>query len=253
MVEALTARMSDLLTTGRFSDFTIECGEAKEVFKVHKMVLCPASSYFSDVCLNGEFEESRTGKVHLADTDPEVLRCALQYVYTGKYASGELDIQPGVDTVSKRMWFHAKVYILADYISVDSLRYESLKQFQTLALDITRIDTPAPSCLDLFQHILANTAHTDTGIRPVLLQFGAIMRPQKDFGVLEELLMTEEPFAWILAKQMRQLILAEAAQADELRTRFGYAETFFTNHPSTFACPIQNASYLTSLPDEYAL
>jgi hypothetical protein len=48
---ALVARNRTMLTTGRYSDLTINCGG--EVFKVHQVILRPASKFFEAVCDGG--------------------------------------------------------------------------------------------------------------------------------------------------------------------------------------------------------
>merc|ERR550519_2626976 len=67
------------------ADLTIECG--KEIFRVHKVVLCSRSPVFRAM-MQGDMLEARKGEVIVTDVDPGTFAAMLHYVYTGELKEG---------------------------------------------------------------------------------------------------------------------------------------------------------------------
>ncbi|PHH88942.1 hypothetical protein CDD83_6862 [Cordyceps sp. RAO-2017] len=83
---ALYQNIRQLFLADKYSDLTIHCGGRD--FKAHRAILCPQSSFFAKACDSG-FKESVTGVVNLPEDDPDVLKCFLQFIYSGNYEDGE--------------------------------------------------------------------------------------------------------------------------------------------------------------------
>ncbi|KAJ5464768.1 uncharacterized protein N7458_000454 [Penicillium daleae] len=80
-------------TSAEYSDMTIICGNV--VFHAHKLIVCPQSEYFKKACSSG-FQEA-TEPIRLPDTEPELMRKVLEYLYTGTYTL-DFEKSDGCDT-----------------------------------------------------------------------------------------------------------------------------------------------------------
>lgn len=84
------ARLLGVLAEGHFSDLTLEC-EGQE-FPCHRIVLAAHSIIF-EAMLKNQFEEAKTGKVKIEDTDKETLRVFLKFVYTQQVDESDATIE----------------------------------------------------------------------------------------------------------------------------------------------------------------
>jgi hypothetical protein len=126
----------ELLRSGRFSDFTVKCGDFS--FSVHKSVLWSQSDYFKTLT-DGPFEESKKNLVTLDDTTPRAVAMLLLLIYIGnggQYLDRVYDIWPalgppayeGTNETDKFTYLHVhfcdelktlcEVYALADRLLV---------------------------------------------------------------------------------------------------------------------------------------
>lgn len=97
--------MRDALASGLYSDFVITC--QGRMFKVHKVILAASSEFFRALLRNDcqvchvcdirlmfisltVCQETRDGKVDLAEDDPEIIALLLKYLYTGVYGIGQV-------------------------------------------------------------------------------------------------------------------------------------------------------------------
>ncbi|KAJ4327195.1 BTB/POZ domain-containing protein 19 [Fusarium piperis] len=80
------ALLHSLLYSGDFSDMTIKC-RGRE-FKTHRAIVCSQSPFFKKA-LGSNFKEGASGIVDLADDDPEIVQCFLEFLYTGSYIPNE--------------------------------------------------------------------------------------------------------------------------------------------------------------------
>jgi BTB/POZ domain len=70
------------LESGEYSDFEVVCSGRE--FQVHRIIICPRSSYFRNICKEN-FKEGITKRLELADEDPNVFQAVLTFLYTGIY------------------------------------------------------------------------------------------------------------------------------------------------------------------------
>jgi hypothetical protein len=75
------------LESGEYSDFLITCGDRE--FHVHRIIICPRSSYFRMLCKEN-FMEGLTKRLQLEDEDPDVFQAVLTYLYTGIYETAKI-------------------------------------------------------------------------------------------------------------------------------------------------------------------
>jgi hypothetical protein len=75
------------LESGEYSDFLIVCGGRE--FHVHRVIICPRSSYFRLMCKEN-FKEGITKRLELTDEDPDVFQAVLTFLYTGIYETDKI-------------------------------------------------------------------------------------------------------------------------------------------------------------------
>ena len=88
----------EMLESGKYSDFTITCGD--RTFKVHRGIICAQSDFFQAVCASKfkvlqpftatcasthTCQESIEAKVDLPEDEPEIVARVLEYLYTANY------------------------------------------------------------------------------------------------------------------------------------------------------------------------
>ncbi|KAI5867909.1 hypothetical protein GGS23DRAFT_1228 [Durotheca rogersii] len=80
---AIHSCLAPLLQTGRYSDFSIQCGGRQ--FNVHRAIVCTQSPFFDVACSRG-LDGINDGVVHLPGEDPAILEKVLQFLYSGYYS-----------------------------------------------------------------------------------------------------------------------------------------------------------------------
>ncbi|KAM6516975.1 hypothetical protein FSOLCH5_007923 [Fusarium solani] len=105
------------------SDLSVTCDG--QTFKVHRLILCAHSKYFSKQ-LNGPWKESSEQVINIQDFDVGVVEAMLHFMYNFDYTN--------VNGTSS-MVFEAQVYQIADKYGIDSLKEHATKRFGA-ALDI---------------------------------------------------------------------------------------------------------------------
>ncbi|PQE33412.1 BTB POZ domain protein [Rutstroemia sp. NJR-2017a WRK4] len=145
------------LNSPSLSDGIIEC-ENKE-FKIHKLVLCAQSNYFSKA-FQGDWKESTDGHITLKEDDVSAVEAMLRFMYTFDY-----DASSSAKSSSSPMVFNAKVYSIADKYEVLSLKSYAKQKFETTV----------ETCWDMddFPHAIAevynSTPSVDQGLRKVVV------------------------------------------------------------------------------------
>ncbi|KAI0554552.1 hypothetical protein F4679DRAFT_579577 [Xylaria curta] len=81
---------AELLRSGEYSDFTLVC--KGQEFRVHKSIICPQSSVIA-AALKSEFKEAKTNTIEV-NFEPAILKCMLDYMYTGNYEDPAKPVQP---------------------------------------------------------------------------------------------------------------------------------------------------------------
>ncbi|KAI8664495.1 BTB domain-containing protein [Fusarium keratoplasticum] len=105
------------------SDLSVTCDG--QTFKVHRLILCAHSKYFSKQ-LNGPWKESSEQVINIQDFDVGVVEAMLHFMYNFDYTN--------VNGTSS-MVFEAQIYQIADKYDIDSLKEHATKRFGA-ALDI---------------------------------------------------------------------------------------------------------------------
>lgn len=94
---------------------TLVVGPSKEIFTVHKTLICNKSPFFDAAC-NGGFIESVEDIIHLPEDQPAVVELLLDWVYTGEFAN------PETESANLISWHNtAALYILADKMQMQDL------------------------------------------------------------------------------------------------------------------------------------
>ncbi|PWY74523.1 hypothetical protein BO94DRAFT_424171, partial [Aspergillus sclerotioniger CBS 115572] len=120
------------LSSGEFSDLTI-CTINQE-FKVHRLVLCGQSEYFSRM-LKRDWVETTEKLVRFDDDDPEAIRAMIQFMYGIDYNKSG-----GDDGHACPLLFAVKMYQIADKYAVPRLQQQAKKTFETLAKTCWEMD-----------------------------------------------------------------------------------------------------------------
>ncbi|KAK4580331.1 hypothetical protein LTR86_000534 [Recurvomyces mirabilis] len=149
-------RLANLRANERYSDLTIRC-QGRE-FKVHKAVVCPASTVIASAC-DIAMRESTTGIIEHSFFDVDTLGRMISYIYTQDYvlnntitadsnptsnegdpqragATGDMEIFaiPAVsDLVSQELLAHTRVYGIGEYYDLVNLKTLAAKKFDAVA------------------------------------------------------------------------------------------------------------------------
>lgn len=101
--QGISAMWGRYLESGEYSDFLVTC--ANREFHVHRLVICPRSSYFRLMCKDN-FKEGITQKLELVDEDPDVFQSVLTFLYTGIYETCKITGSEEIGNSSSRMFVY---------------------------------------------------------------------------------------------------------------------------------------------------
>ena len=87
---ALYESIRSLHNQEQYSDLAVICG-GNRIFKLHRAIVCPQSGFFEGAC-SGGFMESLTGKIELPEEDPDIFDKLVQFLYTGGYVDGLMQV-----------------------------------------------------------------------------------------------------------------------------------------------------------------
>ncbi|KAF2142631.1 uncharacterized protein K452DRAFT_318219 [Aplosporella prunicola CBS 121167] len=124
------------LTSGKFSDLTIRCGEY--AWKVHKVVLCTHCKFFDNACSNG-FLEAETSTITLNHDRPIAVTGMLEWFYSGDYTYTYPGDENDVATANENLYklSNVQVYILAEKYAIDKLKELAWDYIQEAHSDLT--------------------------------------------------------------------------------------------------------------------
>lgn len=188
------------LESGEYSDFLISCGDRE--FKVHRIILCPRSSYFRLLCKEN-FMEGLTKRLDLVDEDPDVFQAVLTYLYTGIYETVKIEgedenptaekpneIRPvesssgasssgdsetddenrraGGPATTAGILAHVQLYASGDRFDIRDLKDLSSKMFrsQLLRTPCDQLDVST-----IIRAVYQSTHGHDNGLRPTLIEY----------------------------------------------------------------------------------
>ncbi|KAK7177377.1 BTB/POZ domain-containing protein, partial [Paraphaeosphaeria sporulosa] len=180
------------------SDGVIQCEE--EQFKIHKLVLCAQSKFFS-TAFNGEWKESAEGVVHLKD-DVRVVEAMLHFMYTFDYeAIGDAENSPSP------MVFNVKVYSIAEKYDIPALKLLAKQKLQKTAEICWDMDDFPHAVAEIY----ASTPSADQSLRQLSTEISCdhikqLLAKQGFRDVLDEAVGFASDVAQFLAKnQVRSI------------------------------------------------
>ncbi|GAM42787.1 BTB/POZ domain protein [Talaromyces pinophilus] len=191
--QGISAMWGRYLESGEYSDFLVTC--ANREFHVHRLVICPRSSYFRLMCKDN-FKEGITQKLELVDEDPDVFQSVLTFLYTGIYetckitGSEEIESAPSTErscnssedsenddenqhqggrpATTEDILAHVQLYASGDKFDIRDLKEVSSKMFrnQLNRTSVEKLDVP-----DIIRAVYTSTPHNDAALRPVLIDY----------------------------------------------------------------------------------
>ncbi|KAF1993612.1 hypothetical protein P154DRAFT_477289 [Amniculicola lignicola CBS 123094] len=192
----LLCSLPDYLDSARLSDGAIQCGDKE--FKIHKLVLCAQSTYFSKA-FNGEWKESVDSSIRLEGDDLSVVEAMLQFMYTFDYnASGSAENSPSP------MVFNVKMYAVAEKYDIPALKSQSKHKFETTVETCWKMDDFSYAVAQIYN----STPSTDRGLRKVATEAACEhineLLPKQGFrDVLDETVGFASDIAQLLAKNLK--------------------------------------------------
>ncbi|KAF2085251.1 hypothetical protein K490DRAFT_67899 [Saccharata proteae CBS 121410] len=155
----LRKSLSSYYAIGKYSDLTVQCEDRE--FKVHKVIVCGQSSYFSKMC-DGDWKEAVEGLIKLVDDDPCVVDAMLHFLYNNDYnGSGNQDgrVSP--------LLFNTLVYSIADKYDIRSLKQTSLEKFRKAVAVAWELDDFPHAVAEVY----STTPASDRGLRDIVVHF----------------------------------------------------------------------------------
>lgn len=186
------------LESGEYSDFLVTCADRE--FHVHRLVICPRSSYFRLMCKD-HFKEGITQKLELVDEDPDVFQSVLTFLYTGIYetckitGSEEIESTPSTErscnssedsenddesqshsqqhqggrpATTEDILAHVQLYASGDKFDIRDLKEVSSKMFRN---QLNRTPADKLNVPDIIRAVYTSTPHNDSALRPVLIDY----------------------------------------------------------------------------------
>lgn len=114
------------LESGEYSDFLVTC--ANREFHVHRLVICPRSSYFRLMCKDN-FKEGITQKLELVDEDPDVFQSVLTFLYTGIYETCKITGSEEIGNSTSRMFEYMFLTRSREY-TLDRTKLQLVRRFR---------------------------------------------------------------------------------------------------------------------------
>ncbi|GAD99190.1 BTB/POZ domain protein [Paecilomyces variotii No. 5] len=203
------------------TNFRITC--QGHLFWVHKDVISQESPYFQAV-VKGNFTEGQNGRLALRDMQPEVFHAVLAYMYTGKLQSFLVHSPPEFynyhvgrrledeiaewdkntdykGTAMSKAFACVLIYIAADRLCLDDLRYLAADEFEEHFRPRKPSDELPDDFTDLIAQVYDNTRtddqnlkrHITTHLKKYLSEHSSLAICQRAF---KESFMRYEHFAW---------------------------------------------------------
>ncbi|KAB8249751.1 BTB/POZ protein [Aspergillus flavus] len=177
----LSASIKKFFISSDFSDMTI-C-TADQEFKVHRLIVCGQSAYFSRL-FKANWTESVDNKIQLKSDDPRAVEAMVHFMYGFEYDSSGSDL----GRVSP-MLFNINVYQVADKFEVPQLKQKAKDKFETIARTCWEMDDYPIAISEAYQR----THKGDRGLRDILVSIShehlEKLLENEDFRtVLEEVL-----------------------------------------------------------------
>ncbi|OJZ80027.1 hypothetical protein ASPFODRAFT_38456 [Aspergillus luchuensis CBS 106.47] len=154
----LSASIKSYFLSSAFSDLTIHTKDQE--FKVHRLVICGQSEYFSRLC-QGDWKETADNAVHFEEDDPRAIEAMVHFMYGFDYDSSGSQhgrISP--------MLFSIRVYNIADKFVVPQLKQLAKEKFETIIQTCWQMDDFPTAIAEAYNC----TPKTDRGLRDPLVK-----------------------------------------------------------------------------------
>ncbi|KMU74568.1 hypothetical protein CISG_04275 [Coccidioides immitis RMSCC 3703] len=148
----------------QFADLTIRV--ADEEFKVHKVVVCGQSEFFSRM-FSSDWKENVNNEVKLGEVDPSAVEAMIHFMYGIDYdssGSGRGRVSP--------VFFNTQVYALAEEYEVQKLKQLAKEKFATSVRACWDMDDFPPVIVEVYN----TTPSADRGLRDTCWKAATTLR-----------------------------------------------------------------------------
>jgi hypothetical protein len=200
---------ASLFGNDEYADLEIRC-EGRS-FKVHKAIICTASSVIASACRHA-MQEKNTGVIEHTQYDAKSLERLISYVYTQDYTvdnsssteppnkAPRIDLidsdddsmlkPPDPSTVNERLIGHIRVYAIADYYGIDGLKDLATSRVEVIC---DREELQPRGFLDVVKEVHGSTLNNTGGFSGWLCVMAQISSDTliKDQAFMEELALAD--------------------------------------------------------------
>jgi len=127
----------------------VKLGPDKEVFTIHKNLLCNTATYFK-TALNGSFKEAQEQSIEMPEDDPTMFECFQVWIYTGSIV-GANETENDVETLTL-----VKIYTFAERLNIIDLQNVAMHLLIDRVLD--RRELPTEQIPFMYEHTCENSA-----------------------------------------------------------------------------------------------
>ncbi|KLJ07494.1 hypothetical protein EMPG_17010 [Blastomyces silverae] len=150
----LSASLKSFFISSTFTDFTIQV--ADEEFKVHKLIICGQSEFFSRM-FNTQWKETAEDVIKLED-DPRTIEAMIRFMYG-------FDYDGSIHGRISPMLFSVRVYVVAEFYGIPGLKDQAKTKFEAAVQTCWDMDDfPA-----VITEVYTTTLPTDQTLRRVLV------------------------------------------------------------------------------------
>ncbi|KAM5432313.1 hypothetical protein McanMca71_007888 [Microsporum canis] len=156
--DTLRASLKSYFDSSKFTDLVIRTVD--DDFKVHKVVVCGQSEYFTRL-FDGDWKETAENVVDLSKDDPATIEAMVRFMYEADYdgsGSNRGRISP--------MLFNARVYEVAEKYSILHLKERAKTKFKDAVRTCWDMDDFSPAIKEVY----TNTPSIDRGLRDIISQ-----------------------------------------------------------------------------------
>ncbi|KAF2803436.1 uncharacterized protein BDZ99DRAFT_526784 [Mytilinidion resinicola] len=189
----LLRSLPDYFNSLSLSDGIIQSDDKE--FRIHKLVLCAQSKYFSKA-FTGDWKESADGAIRLEGDDVSAVEAMPQFMYTVDY-----DASGSAKNSASPMVFNVKVYSIADKYDVPALKSQARQKFETTVETCWNMDDFPDAVAEVYN----STLSIDRGLRNVLVDaackhISELLSKQRFRDILGETVGFASDIAQLLAK-----------------------------------------------------
>ncbi|GBF63942.1 hypothetical protein TMEN_6610 [Trichophyton mentagrophytes] len=140
--DILKTSLKSFFNSSKFTDFTIRTAE--DDFKVHKVVVCGQSEYFTHI-FDGNWKETAENVINLSKDDPYIIEVIVRFIYKADYngsGSSRGRISP--------ILFNARMYEVAERYSIPHLKERAKGKFKDTVHTCWDMDDFSPAIIEVY-------------------------------------------------------------------------------------------------------